>query len=49
MRANRLDVSALEVSTFEVATKSETEPPQQVKTRCTQCTMGTDCNWTDKA
>lgn len=49
MRTIRLDVSALEVSTFEVATKPKPEPPQQVKTRCTQCTLPQDCQWTAEA
>ncbi|HEX2080959.1 MAG TPA: hypothetical protein VHG08_24865 [Longimicrobium sp.] len=46
MKTLRLEVSVLEVRTFEVEPAPEPEPPQQVKTRCTECTQGTDCNWT---
>jgi hypothetical protein len=43
MRTMRLDVTALEVKTFEVEPRPEPEPPQQVKTRCTECTRFTQC------
>jgi hypothetical protein len=35
--------------TFEVAAKTELEPPQQVKTRCTACTQPLQCQWTIEA
>ena len=47
MKTLQLDVSAVEVSTFHVESKPQPEPPQQVKTRCTQCTLAQDCQWTE--
>jgi hypothetical protein len=44
MKTLRLDVSAIDVKTFDVEPKVQPEPPQQVKTRCTVCTH--DCQWT---
>lgn len=49
MRTIRLDMSALEVNTFEVATKPKPEPPQKGVTRCTKCTLAQDCEWTAEA
>ncbi len=49
MRTIRLDVGALEVNTFEVVARTEAEPPQQVKTRCTACTQPLQCQWTVEA
>ena len=46
MKTLQLDVSAIEVRTFDVEPKAHPEPPQQVKTRCTQCTLAQDCQWT---